>query len=176
MKIFVSDSVLSIIFKIIFLLPLLLIIHIIQEPRLLDFDIILILFFQISILFLFYSCFGFIIIKDSKLYVSNDFQIIKSLRVQHKFSVQIKDIDMIEFVTEECDSNGNKINFRYTGQPRYLKLYLNDGSVRRIHLIKFSFRTWKKMEKSLLESNNKILMMRDTCSFKKYLKTGIYDE
>ena len=45
MKIFVSDSVLSIIFKIIFLLPLLLIIHIIQEPRLLDFDIILILFF-----------------------------------------------------------------------------------------------------------------------------------
>ena len=108
MKIFVSDSVLSIIFKIIFLLPLLLIIHIIQEPRLLDFDIILILFFQISILFLFYSCFGFIIIKDSKLYVPNDFQIIKSLRVQHKFSVQIKDIDVIEFVQKNAIAMGIK--------------------------------------------------------------------
>ena len=32
------------------------------------------------------------------------------------------------------------------------------------------------MEKNLLESNNKILVMRDASSFKRYLKTGIYDK
>lgn len=100
------------------------------------------------------------------------FQAICSLRYKKKLSVRVEQIVAIEFLTEDCTSDGKKINFRYIGQPCYLKLYLNNGLEERIHLIKFSFKTWKKIEKYLLDNKNDILVIRDATSLKKYLKTG----
>lgn len=168
MKIIFSNSILSIIFKILFFLPLLLIIYVIKDYCFSLFYILLIIFFQSSILFLFNALFGVVLLKRDCLYVSGDL----FFKVQKRLIVRIEQIIAIEFLTEDCTSDGKKINFRYIGQPCYLKLYLNNGLEERIHLIKFSFKTWKKIEKYLLDNKNDILVIRDATSFKKYLKTG----
>lgn len=72
MKIIFSNSILSIIFKILFFLPLLLIIYVIKDYSFSLFYILLIIFFQSSILFLFNALFGVILLKKDCLYVSGD--------------------------------------------------------------------------------------------------------
>ena len=74
---------------------------------------------------------------------------------------------------EECRSDGKLINLRNTGTPDYLKLYFDNGKEERIYIDRFSFKTWKKLEKYLLDYNSEILVMRDASTFKKYKKTGI---
>lgn len=76
MKIIFSNSILSIIFKILFFLPLLLIIYVIKDYSFSLFYILLIIFFQSSILFLFNALFGVILLKKT-VYM---FQAICSLR------------------------------------------------------------------------------------------------
>ena len=90
--------------------------------------------------------------------------------------MQLKEIIAIEFIFEDCRSDGKPINFRYTGQPNYLKLYLDNGKEERIYIDRFSFKTWKKLEKYLLGYNSEILVMRGASTFKKYKKTGIDDD
>lgn len=48
--------------------------------------------------------------------------------------MQLKEIIAIEFIFEDCRSDGKPINFRYTGQPNYLKLYLDNGKEERIYI------------------------------------------
>lgn len=45
-----------------------------------------------------------------------------------------------------------------------------------IYIDRFSSKTWKKLEKYLLDYNSKILVMRDASTFKKYKKTGIDED
>lgn len=128
----------------------------------------LLYFFNLQFYFYLMHYLGLFFLKET-VYM---FQVIRFLKVQKRLIVRIEQIIAIEFLTEDCTSDGKKINFRYIGQPCYLKLYLNNGLEERIHLIKFSFKTWKKIEKYLLDNKNDILVIRDATSFKKYLKTG----
>ena len=167
MKIIFSNSLLSIISKILFFYALILMIF----PRV---DIYPVLFYLmiwgLVINFLaFHSLFGFIALKKDSLFVSGDFD----CAIQKRLRVQLKEIIAIEFMFEECRSDGKPINLRNTGTPDYLKLYFDNGKEERIYIDRFSFKTWKKLEKYLLDYNSEILVMRDASTFKKYKKTGI---
>jgi len=114
--------------------------------------------------------FGYLKINKKMLYVSNDLTF-KSLRVQHKEIINIDDIIAIEFLEEECSSNGGKISWRYTGMPSYLKLIMKDETIKRIYLGKYSYKTWIKLEK-LITNNQDIIVLKDAQSFIKWKKTG----
>jgi hypothetical protein len=77
--------------------------------------------------------FGFLKISENTIYVPNDLTF-KNSRIQHKETINIDDIIAIEFLEEECTSNGSKISWRYTGMPSYLKLIMKDESIKRIYL------------------------------------------
>lgn len=81
-------------------------------------------------LFAFNFLFGFIVLKKDSLFVSDDFGCV----VQKRLKVQLKEIIAIEFMFEDCRSDGKPINFRYFGQPDYLKLYLDNGKEERIYI------------------------------------------
>ena len=115
--------------------------------------------------------FGFLKINRNTIYVPNDLTF-KNLRIQHKETINIDDIIAIEFLEEECTSNGNKISWRYTGIPSYLKFIMNDESIKRIYLGKYSHKTWIKIEKFII-NNRDILVLKDAKSFLKYKKTGV---
>ena len=172
MKIIFSNSLLSTITKILFFWPLIYISLIINDRSSLLFAVIMIIALEFLYLFAFNFLFGFIVLKKDSLFVSGGFGCV----VQKRLRVQLKEIMAIEFMFEECRSDGKSINFRYTGQPNYLKLYLVNGKEERIYIDRFSFKTWKKLEKYLLDYNSKILVMRDASTFKKYKKTGIDED
>ena len=86
--------------------------------------------------------------------------------------INIDDIIAIEFLEEECTSNGSKISWRYTGMPSYLKLIMKDESIKRIYLGKYSHKTWTKIEK-LIINNRDIFVLKDAKSFVKFKKTGV---
>lgn len=115
--------------------------------------------------------FGFLKISENKIYVPNDLTF-KNLRIQHKETINIDDIITIEFLEEECTSNGSKISWRYTGIPSYLKLIMKDESIKRIYLDKYSHKTWIKIEK-LIINNRDIIVLKDANSFVKFKKTGV---
>ena len=56
--------------------------------------------------------------------------------------------------------------------PPYLKLIMKNESIKRIYLWKYSYKTWIKLEK-LIINNQDILVLKDAQSFIKYKKTGI---
>lgn len=115
--------------------------------------------------------FGFLKISENTIYVPNDLTF-KNSRIQHKETINIDDIIAIEFLEEECTSNGSKISWRYTGMPSYLKLIMKDESIKRIYLGKYSHKTWIKIEK-LIINNRDILVLKDAKSFVKFKKTGV---
>ncbi len=173
MKTFISNSLLSISFKCVFCIMIILfIIFLVVYPS--DwFLFINILIISIFAFILISSSFwGFIQINDSDIYVPNDWHF-NSERLQHKERIVIKDIVGIEFVEEDCKSNGKEIIGRHIGIPPYLKFYMADNSIKRILLYKFSRKTWIKIEKLIIEKNNDILVLTDARTFIKYLKTGI---
>ncbi|MGN1278886.1 MAG: hypothetical protein ACI4UG_05405, partial [Candidatus Onthovivens sp.] len=133
--------------------------------------LIIIIVFITSFIFLFNSMFGFLKIGENKIYVPNDLTF-ENLRIQHKETINIDDIIAIEFLEEECTSNGSKISWRYTGIPPYLKLIMKDESIKRIYLGKYSYKTWIKIEK-LIINNRDILVLKDANSFVKFKKTGV---
>ena len=120
-------------------------IAIIFEPNRWFVYVALILLYQICIFILFNGCFGFVLFRKGRLYVSGDFL----FRVQKGFAIKIENIRAIEFVLEECNSEGDEIPFRYIGTPSYLKIFMNNGLEKRIHLIRYSFTMWKKIEKQI---------------------------
>ena len=115
--------------------------------------------------------FGFLKISENKIYIPNDLTF-KNLRIQHKETINIDDIITIEFLEEECTSNGSKISWRYTGIPSYLKLIMKDESIKRIYLDKYSHKTWIKIEKLIINNRN-IIVLKDANSFVKFKKTGV---
>ena len=140
MKTFLSNSLTSIILKCLFFIILLLIIILsVINPIHWSIISIIIITFITSFIFLFNSMFGFFKISDNTIYVSNDLTF-KNLRMQHKETIDIDDILAIEFLEEECTSNGSKISWRYTGIPSYLKLIMKDESIKRIYLEKANYR------------------------------------
>lgn len=171
MKIYLSNSLTSIILKCLFFIILLLIIilSVINPIHWYIISIIIIAFIT-SYIFLFNSMFGYLKINKKMLYVSNDLTF-KSLRVQHKEIINIDDIIAIEFLEEECSSNGGKISWRYTGMPSYLKLIMKDETIKRIYLGKYSYKTWIKLEK-LITNNQDIIVLKDAQSFIKWKNTG----
>ena len=96
----------------------------------------------------------------------------KNLRMQHKETIDIDDILAIEFLEEECTSNGSKISWRYTGILSYLKLIMKDESIKRIYLGKYSHKTRIKIGK-LIINNRDILVLKDANTFVKFKKTGV---
>ena len=172
MKTFLSNSLTSIILKCLFFIILLLIIILsVINPIHWSIISIIIIIFITSFIFLFNSMFGFLKISENKIYVPNDLTF-KNSRIQHKETINIDDIIAIEFLEEECTSNGSKIFWRYTGMPSYLKLIMKDESIKRIYLGKYSHKTWIKIEK-LIINNRDILVLKDAKSFVKLKKTGV---
>lgn len=172
MKTFLSNSLTSIILKCLFFIILLLIIILsVINPIHWSIILVIIIAFITSFIFLFNPMFGFLKISQNKIYVPNDLTF-KKLRIQHKETINIDDIIAIEFLEEECTSNGNKISWRYAGIPSYLKLIMKDESIKRIYLGKYSHTTWIKIEKLIINNQN-ILVLKDTKSFVKFKKTGV---
>ena len=116
--------------------------------------------------------FGFLKISENTIYVPNDLTF-KNSRIQHKETINTDDIIAIEFLEEECTSNGSKIFWRYTGMPSYLKLIMKDESIKRICLGKYSHKTWIKIEKLSIH-NRDILVLKDAKSFVKLKKQAYY--
>lgn len=84
------------------------------EPSYWSIILIMLIIFIATFIFLFNFLFSFLKISKNTIYVPNDLTF-KSLRMQHKETINIDDILAIEFLEEECTSNGSKIPWRYTG-------------------------------------------------------------
>ena len=172
MKTFLSNSLISIIFKCLFFVILLLIIVIsVINPAHWSMISIIIIVYIASFIFLFNCMFGFLKISENTICVPNDLTF-KNSRIQHKEIINIHDIIAIEFLEEDCTSNGSKISWRYTGTPPYLKLIMKDESIKRIYLGKYSHKTWIKIEELIIK-NRDILVLKDAKSFIKFRKTGL---
>ena len=172
MKTFLSNSLTSIILKCLFFIIILLVIILsVINPIHWSIISIIIIVFITSFILLFNSMFGFLKISENTIYVPNDLTF-KNSRIQHKETINIDDIIAIEFLEEECTSNGSKISWRYTGMPSYLKLIMKDESIKRIYLGKYSHKTWIKIEK-LIINNRDILVLKDPKSFVKFKKTCV---
>lgn len=176
MKLFVSDSAISIILKAFLLLfPICVIVSsIIQslDSGVFIYVICITIVLDIGFFLLMFSHFGFIIFKKDIVIVSQDMTI-KTFRIQHKFKVKMDEIAAIEFLEEDCTSIGGEICWRYFGIPPFLKVYKKDNSVDRIFLGKYSYRTWKKIEKQITNFNTNVVVLTDASTFKYYLKTGM---
>ena len=172
MKTFLSNSLTSIILKCLFFIIILFVIILsVINPIHWSIILIIIIVFITSFIFLFNSMFGFLKISENTIYIPNDLTF-KNSRIQHKETINIDDIIAIEFLEEECTSNGSKIPWRYTGMLSYLKLIMKDESIKRIYLGKYSHKTWIKIEK-LIINNRDILVLKDANSFVKFKKTGV---
>ncbi|MBQ8206902.1 MAG: hypothetical protein IJZ77_05505 [Bacilli bacterium] len=172
MKTFLSNSLTSIILKCLFFIIILFVIILsVINPIHWSIISIIIIVFITSFIFLFNSMFGFLKISENTIYIPNDLTF-KNSRIQHKETINIDDIIAIEFLEEECTSNGSKIPWRYTGMLSYLKLIMKDESIKRIYLGKYSHKTWIKIEK-LIINNRDILVLKDANSFVKLKKTGV---
>ena len=91
MKIFLSNSLTSIIFKcLFFIIVLLVIILSVINPIHWYITSIIIIVFITSFIFLFNSMFGFLKISENKIYIPNDLTF-KNLRIQHKETINIDD-------------------------------------------------------------------------------------
>lgn len=173
MKFILSNSLLSIIFKFFFFIILFLtvILSVINHVYWYIASTTIIIFI-ISFIFLFNPLFGYLKISRKVIYTSNDLTF-KKFRIQHKESIIIDDIIAIEFLEEECASDGGKILWRYTGTPPYLRFIMRDDSIKRIYLGKYSHKTWIKIERWIIKNNGDILILKDAKSFLIFLKTGI---
>ena len=173
MKIFLSNSFIAVFLKCVFLsIVSFLIIILLIKPDYWSMLLIMIIIFIVSLIFLFNPVFGYLKINKNKIYVSNDLTF-KKLRMQHKEIINIDDIGAIEFLEEECTSNGAKLTIRYTGMPPYLKLIMKDGTIKRIFLEKYSKKTFIKLEKLIINNHQDILILKDAQSFIKWRKTGV---
>lgn len=175
MKFFVSNSTMSIILKILLLtFPICVFVSFFVQTfdyELFIFEICIAIVLDLGFFLLLFSLFGLIVIKRDIIIVSQDCAI-KPFRIQHKLKVKIDDITAIEFLEEDCTSIGSKIRWRYFGTPSFLKIYKKDNSIERIFLGKYSFNTWRKIEKLIIERNSGVIVLTDASAFKNYLKTG----
>lgn len=131
------------------------------------FSIILIIFYGpgLAVMTVFNTFLGYLKYNDKYIYIPNDLTF-KRNRIQYKEIIYIKDIFAIEFVEEECNSIGATIPWRYTGIPEYLKIYMNDNSIKRIYISKYSFKIWKKLEMIIINNKSDVFVVRDAISFK----------
>lgn len=173
MKVFLSNSLTSTIFKcafiLFFILPI--IFSIVDYIHWLIVVTILAIYIAIFV-FLFNSLFGYLKIDGEFIFVSGDLTFNK-LKIQHKEKINMKHIFAMEFIEENCTSNGSKISWRYNGIPPFIKFVMKDNSIKRVYLGKYSHKTWIRIEKLILTNNNDILLLKDARSFIKWRRTGL---
>ena len=163
MKIFVSDSPISIILKVISLAVLtflLCYIFVFYDENTIGFEVGVIIVLGLGFTSMLSSAYGFLVFKGGNIYVPGDFAI-PYFRVQHRLKISLSEITAIEFVEEDCSSSGGRINFRYTGTPRYLRLTKKDGSYERIYLRKYCVRTWRKLKDQIIKGNKNVQVLKD---------------
>lgn len=163
MKVFVSDSPISIILKVISLAVLtflLCYIFVFYDENTIGFEVGVIIVLGLGFTSMLSSAYGFLVFKGGNLYVPGDFAI-PYFRVQHRLKISLSEITAIEFVEEDCSSSGGRIDFRYTGTPRYLRLTKKDGSYERIYLGKYCMRTWQKLRDQIVKGNKNVQVLKD---------------